>query len=206
MVTVGIIEDDSKLRMLLTETLRLNNAQVLFDFSSVEEFTANKKGLHSPFLFFLDIGLPGISGIEAVRLIRGFCPETYLVIIIGNNDEQIIWNAITAGANGYLIKPVKLENIKQQLQTIVDGGALMSPEVAQLLVKKIHSSKLGTNKYIGMLTAREKDVITHLMKGLTYKEVAAQLGLSTSTVNDYIKSIYHKTNVHSKAELVSLFL
>ncbi len=206
MVTVGIIEDDSKLRMLLTETLRLNKAQVLFDFSSVEEFTANKKGLHSPFLFFLDIGLPGISGIEAVRLIRGFCPETYLVIISGNNDEQIIWNAITAGANGYLIKPVKLENIKQQLQTIVDGGALMSPEVAQLLVKKIHSSKLGTNKYIGMLTAREKDVITHLMKGLTYKEVAAQLGLSTSTVNDYIKSIYHKTNVHSKAELVSLFL
>ncbi len=206
MVTVGIIEDDSKLRMLLTETLRLNNAQVLFDFSSVEEFTANKKGLHSPFLFFLDIGLPGISGIEAVRLIRGFFPETYLVIISGNNDEQIIWNAITAGANGYLIKPVKLENIKQQLQTIVDGGALMSPEVAQLLVQKIHASKLGTNKYVGMLTPREKDVIGLLMKGLTYKEVAAQLGLSTSTVNDYIKSIYHKTNVHSKAELVSLFL
>jgi len=206
MVTVGIIEDDSKLRLLLTETLRLNNATVLFEFSTVEEFTASKKSQQTPFLFFLDIGLPGISGIEAVRLIRNLCTETYLVIISGNTDEQIIWNAITAGANGYLIKPVKLENIRQHLQTIVDGGALMSPGVAQLLVNKIHASKLGTNKYMALLTAREKDVINFLMKGFTYKEVAAQLGLSVTTINEYIKNIYHKTSVHSKAELVSLFL
>ncbi len=206
MVTVGIIEDDNKLRQLLTETLKLNNAKVLFAFSSIEEYISVRKGLETPFLFFLDIGLPGISGVEAVRFISNVCAEAYLVIISGNADEKIIWDAITAGANGYLIKPIKLQDIKLQLQTVVDGGALMSPEVAQLLVKKIHASKLSANKYISMLTVREKEVIAYLMKGFTYKEVAANMGLSVTTINDYIKKIYYKTNVHSKAELVSLFL
>ena len=117
MITVGLIEDDPKLRSNFEAFFRLDKSiELLFSYSSIEQFLSNKDSLkEEPFIVFLDIGLPGISGIEGVAIINKKFSDTHLVILSGNTDEEIIWQAISKGANGYLLKPVTLEEIKKQI-------------------------------------------------------------------------------------------
>lgn len=206
MVTVGIIEDDTKLRQLYIDTLQKFDAVVEFACSSVEEFKNIRQQKEAPFVFLLDIGLPGLSGLEAINIINEAYPDTHLVIISGNADEKVIWNAITRGAKGYLVKPIKLDSLRQQLEIVIDGGALISPEVGNILVRKIQAEKLALSKSYAELTQREREVLNYLLKGLTYKEVAVKMELAVSTINDFIKKIYRKMDVHSKTELVALFV
>jgi len=206
MVTVGIIEDDNKLQKLFIQTLELIGVEVVFAFSSIEEFRMRKANLGNPFIIFLDIGLPGISGLDGISMINGHYPDAHLVVISGNSDQKIIWSAITRGAKGYLIKPIKMESIKQQIQIVIEGGALISPEVGNILVQKVQTDKFSSVKNYNDLTQREKEVIKYLLKGLTYKEVANYMDVASSTINDFVKKIYRKMDVHSKTELLSLFL
>ena len=160
-----------------------------------------------PFIVFLDIGLPGISGIEGVAIINKKFSDTHLVILSGNTDEEIIWQAISKGANGYLLKPVTLEEIKKQIEIVKNGGALISPEIAQILIGRVNNIGQKKKSVVSdKLTARENEVIEQLVNGFTYKEIANVLGISVSTVNDHLKNIYSKLGVNSKAELISKIL
>jgi len=206
MVTVGIIEDDYLLRLTYEEALRQFGAEIAFSFSSIEEMKEKEKTIEAPFLILLDIGLPGISGLDGIYLLSKMFPDAHLLVISGNTDEKAIWSAITRGAKGYLIKPIKLESLKQQIDIIIDGGALIAPEVATLLLKKVQLEKIELNKKYADLTPRESEVLNYLMKGFTYKEVAVKMDISVSTVNDFIKKVYKKMDVHSKSELLSLYL
>ena len=118
MITVGLIEDDPKLRLNFETFFKLDKeVDVVFSYSSIEQFLANKNSItYDPFIVFLDIGLPGISGLEGVSIINKQYKETHLVILSGNNDEEVIWQAISKGANGYLLKPVSLQEIKKQIE------------------------------------------------------------------------------------------
>jgi DNA-binding NarL/FixJ family response regulator len=206
MVTVGIIEDDNKLRELFTATLELIGASVAFACSSMEELKFISADVPEPFLVFLDLGLPGISGLDGIGIINDYYPDAHLVVVTGNGDRNTIWNAITRRAKGYLIKPIKMQNIQQQIQIVVDGGALISPEVGNLLVSKVHADNLFISKDFGHQTKREKKEISYQLKGLSYKEVARYMNIEVSTVNDFVKKIYPKMNVHSKTELLALFI
>ena len=206
MVTVGIIEDDDVLRLNYEDALRHFGAEIEFSFSSIEELKEKENNIAAPFLIFLDIGLPGISGLDGIYLLSKMFPDAHLLVISGNSDEKAIWSAITRGAKGYLIKPIKLELLKQQIDIIIDGGALVAPEVATLLLKKVQLEKIELNKKYADLTPRESEVLNYLMKGFTYKEVAVKMDISVSTVNDFIKKVYKKMDVHSKSELLSLYL
>ncbi|MBS1578726.1 MAG: response regulator transcription factor [Bacteroidetes bacterium] len=209
MITVGLIEDDPKLRLNFETFFKLDKeVDVVFSYSSIEQFLANKNSItYDPFIVFLDIGLPGISGLEGVSIINKQYKETHLVILSGNNDEEVIWQAISKGANGYLLKPVSLQEIKKQIEIVKNGGALISPEIAQIIIGRVNN--LGQKKQQPVsdkLTARENDVIEQLVNGFTYKEIANVLGISATTVNDHLKNIYNKLGVNSKAELISKIL
>lgn len=209
MITVGLIEDDPVLRMNFESFFKLDKQlELLFSYSSIEQFLANKEKLQEePFIVFLDIGLPGISGVEGVSIINKYYQNTHLVILSGNTDEDVIWQAISKGANGYLLKPVSLVEIKKQIEIVKNGGALISPEIAQILIGKVNNIGQKKKQFNNdKLTARENQVIEQLVNGFTYKEIANVLGISVTTVNDHLKNIYQKLSVNSKAELISKIL
>ena len=210
MIPVGIIEDEPKLRMNFETYFSLDNeVELVFSFSSIEQFISKQEQISTiPFIVFVDIGLPGISGIEGVGIISKYYPEAHIVILSGNTDTDIIWRAISKGANGYLLKPVSFKEIKKQIEIVKNGGALISPEIAQVLIGKVNNiGKEKRNSYENdKLTVRENEVLEQLVSGLAYKEIANVLGISVTTVNDHIKNIYNKLQVNSKAELISKIL
>ena len=124
----------------------------------------------------------------------------------GNDNESVIFDCIQRGANGYILKPFNINDLIKNIDIIRNGGALITPDVAMKLFKKIHKPQDTYQDVTDNLTTREKDVVNELLKGLTYKEIAAVLGISASTVNDHLKNIYIKMEVRTKSELISKLL
>lgn len=200
---IGLIEDDSLLRENIETYFAMStDIRLVFLVSSVEDLLGDKV-ISEPYIIFIDIGLPGISGIEGISIIRKRFPNTHLVMISGACSEELIWQAIKAGANGYLLKPLSLKELVKKIDIIKNNGALISPEVASMLFSRISNIKNQTET---LLTKREHDVMNYLLKGLSYKEIASILSISYTTVNDHVKKIYTKLNINSKGELLALFI
>jgi len=209
MITIGLIEDDPVLRLSFETFFKMDKElKILFSLPSIEHFLSQKAGEgEEPFILFLDIGLPGISGLEGISIINQYFKNTHLVILSANNNEETIWEAISKGANGYLLKPVSFAGLKKQIEVVKNGGALISPEVAHKLINHVNIiAKPKKNYIVASLTTRENQVINQMLKGFTYKEIAMALSISVSTVNDHLKNIYVKLGVNSKAELISKLL
>lgn len=207
MISIGIIEDDRFLRRNIEECIGMvNDVNLCFSFNSMEAFLEQINSLEEPFLVFIDLGLPGISGLEGITYIRKLWAETHIVVITGNDDENTIFDCIQRGANGYLLKPFKIKDLFDNIEIIRNGGALITPQVALKLFSKIHKPKDTFVDITSSLTARERDVVNELLKGLTYKEISFALGISTTTVNDHIKNVYIKLDVRSKSELLAKIL
>lgn len=207
MITVGIIEDDRALRRNLEMYINTQkDLHITFSCNSMEAFLEERPKLDEPFIVFIDLGLPGISGMEGITLIREQWPETHIVVSTGNDNDSVILDCIQRGANGYLLKPFKIEELSKNIDVIRKGGALITPDVAMKLFKKIHKPQDKFEDQTANLTARETDVVNELLKGLTYKEIASVLNISASTVNDHLKNIYVKMSVRTKSELISRLL
>ena len=207
MITVGIIEDDRPLRRNLEIFVNMQkDLHIVFSFNSMEAFLEERHHLDEPFIIFIDLGLPGISGMEGISIIRQQWQEAHLVVTTGNDNESVIFDCIQRGANGYILKPFNITDLIKNIDIIRNGGALITPDVAMKLFKKIHKPKDTYEDVTDNLTVREKDVVNELLKGLTYKEIAAVLGISASTVNDHLKNIYIKMEVRTKSELISKLL
>ena len=206
---IGIIEDDRNLRDNVEHFFSIyDDMKIIFSVNSIENFLSESPSFRqAPYLIFIDIGLPGISGIDGISIIRKTYPNTHIVMISGSCDEDSIWKAVTAGANGYLLKPLSLKKLVKQIDIIKNNGALISPKIASMLFSKIsQTTKVKEQKLETMLSKRELDVVDYLLKGKSYKEIATQLFISYSTVNDHIKKIYSKLDINSKGELLALFI
>jgi DNA-binding NarL/FixJ family response regulator len=207
MITVGLIEDDNSFRRNLEMFVQMeNDLYTSFSCNSMEAFLEQRHALDEPFIVFIDLGLPGISGLEGITYLREKWAETHIVVITGNDDEDVIFDCIQRGANGYLLKPFKLDDLKKNINIIRHGGALITPDVAMKLFRKIHKPQERFETTVATLTARENDVVNELLKGLTYKEIAAALGISATTVNDHLKNVYTKMGVRTKSELIAKVL
>lgn len=207
MISLGIIEDDRILRRNIEECIGLvNDVNLSFSFNSMEAFLEQINSLEEPYIVFIDLGLPGISGLEGITYIRKQWNESHIVVITGNDDENIIFDCIQRGANGYLLKPFKIKDLFDNIEIIRSGGALITPQVAMKLFSKMHRPQESFEDVTSTLTARERDVVNELLKGLTYKEISFALGISTTTVNDHIKNVYIKLEVRSKSELLAKIL
>ena len=156
-----------------------------------------------PHVVLMDIEMPGINGIEAVGMIKEEFPEIKILMETIFDDDEKIFNSICAGAEGYILKNTSPAEIMDAIKDIHEGGGPMTPSIANRVLKMVKNRPDTSAKESFDLTDREKEILTCLVKGMSYKMVADTCFISIETVNVHIKNIYRKLQVHSKSEAVA---
>ena len=158
---------------------------------------------HKPDVVLMDIELPGINGIEAVAMIKDEFPEIKILMQTIFDDDEKIFNSICAGAEGYILKHTSPAEIMEAIKEIHEGGSPMTPSIANRVLKMVKVRPEPGNKESFDLSTREKEILSCLVKGMSYKMIADTCFISADTVNGHIKNIYKKLQVHSKSEAVA---
>ncbi len=199
-IEVAIVEDNDDIR----EALRvLINGSAGFSWTKVfnnAEDAALKLPTTKVDIVLMDIHLPGISGIECVALLKEKMPKTQFMMVTVFEDDDSIFNALKAGATGYILKRTSPAQILEALRELHNGGSPMSPEIARRVVASLHHKK---NDNIEILTDREKQILDYLAKGYLYKEIANELKVSYETIKKHIQHIYTKLQVQNKVEALN---
>jgi DNA-binding NarL/FixJ family response regulator len=196
---LAIIEDDPSIRQSYVTYLC---AQPEFDCvlvaGSVEEFLEELPNARQPpRLILSDIGLPGMTGIEGVTRIKRLLPKAEVVLITVYADADRLFQALCAGAVGYLLKSTMLRDVKAGLLEVLDGGSPMSPAIARHVVRHFKPAPAPAE----VLTARELQLVQAIEEGLSYRLVAERMGITLNTVRTHIRRVYDKLEINSKAEL-----
>jgi DNA-binding NarL/FixJ family response regulator len=199
---VGIIEDQSKIREGLRSLIDgTDGYRCVCSFGSMEEALA-KIDRELPDVLLLDIGLPGMSGIEGIRRIKHMHPGLSVLMLTVYDDDQRIFDALCAGASGYLLKKTPPARLLESLQEVMGGGAPMSPDVARRVVALFREIRPPAEAG-HQLTPHEVRILKLLVEGYNYKTAADELDVSINTIRFHMRSIYEKLQVHSKSEAVS---
>ena len=201
MIAVIVYDDNEPRRKSLEALLMLSDGvECVGSFSDCSTVLDDMKQLQ-PSLVLMDIEMPNVNGIKGVRLIKKHYPQIKVVMQTVFEDEEKIFAALQAGAEGYILKNAPAEKIIQSIIEVNNGGAFMTPSVA-LRVMKYFNNTPETNNEMN-LTTKEKEVLKNLTDGLSYKMVADRMNISYFTVNTHIKKIYEKLQVHSMGEAIS---
>jgi DNA-binding NarL/FixJ family response regulator len=207
-ITVAIVEDDTEIREMLTRAVR-RARQLAFTegFANAEEALAGLPAL-MPNVVIMDIQLPGLNGIECTRQVKQLCPSTQVLVFTVFMDTEQIFQALAAGANGYLLKRTCREEIVDAIEQVWQGGAPMSSEIARKVVESFRRPSPPTKAAStdAQLTAREEEVLKLLAAGHGTKAIASDLNLSAETVRFHLKHIYEKLHVRSRTEAVIKYL
>jgi DNA-binding NarL/FixJ family response regulator len=218
MTYVAIVDDKKTLRTALQDRLStFDNYKVLFTAENGQDFLEKmmeaRKSIE-PDVVLMDIDMPIMNGIEAVEKGKERYPNSkYLMLTIFDEDEKI-FSAIKAGADGYLLKDEPVEKIKEAIINLLnDEGAPMSPSIARRALNLLMNSKVEISKKDSVektndynLTDREKEVLTFLVEGLEYKEIGMKMSVSPNTIRNHISNIYKKLHVTSKTQAIRVFL
>jgi len=201
-IKVAIIEDQRDIREGLTTMLRFTDGYRCTDaYRSMEEALERIKS-EVPDMALVDIGLPGMNGIEGIRLLRERYPQMLLLMLTVYDDDEYIFDALCAGASGYLLKKTPPARLIECLREAMDGGAPMSPEVARKVIRLFRDIR-PPERADYHLTPHETRLLKMLVEGHNYKTAAAEVGVSVTTVAFHMRNIYEKLQVHSKSEAVS---
>ena len=200
---VWLIEDHADSRRVLARVLN-RSATLLCPcaFASCEEALTALKAKPPPDVVLLDIGLPGMNGIEGIPHLKALAPATHIIILTVFDDQEKVFNAICAGASGYLLKNTDEEAIAGAVREVLDGGSPINPRVARLVLKMFASRAAPVQQGYGLST-REQEVLELMVQGLIKKEIADRLGLSYHTVDNHLRSIYGKLQVHTRGGAVA---
>jgi DNA-binding NarL/FixJ family response regulator len=202
LIIVAIIEDLREVREGLTALVNgTPGFRCSGGYRTVED-ALRAMDRERPDVVLVDLGLPGLSGIEGIRILKERYPETPTVVLTVYDDEDEIFNALCAGASGYLLKNTPPARLLECLQEVVGGGAPMSPEVARRVVKLFREIRPPARASHN-LTPQETELLKLLVEGHNYKTAAAELGITTNTVSFHLRNIYAKLQVHSKSEAVA---
>lgn len=199
MKTIWIFEDKDLLRKGLEELLNLSDEfTVTGSYPDCLQITETmKSGL--PDVILMDIDMPGRNGIEAVKLVRAQNLKTAIIMLTVFDDNKHVFDAICAGASGYLLKKNISARLIAAIQDVLEGGAPMSPAIAKMVIQSMQ--RTVNNPY--QFNKREQEILSLLCEGNSYKMIATTTGFSFETVRSYIKNIYEKLQVHSATEAVS---
>lgn len=201
-ISLAIVEDLDEVREGLMQFISLNNEfKVLDTFSTAEEAVYELPRL-KPDIVIMDINLPGMNGIECIKEVKKKTPGTqFMMFTVYENDEKV-FEALKAGASGYLLKNTGLVQLIESLKELHCGGSPMSANIARKLVT-IFQHQLNENQPLEVLSNRENEILHLLSKGLLYKEISDRLSISTSTVRQHIHKIYEKLHVQNRTEAIN---
>jgi DNA-binding NarL/FixJ family response regulator len=203
-IRVAIVEDDPDVRALLCQWIREEPGfTCVFDAPNAETAHAALPGL-KPDVVLHDIVLPGRSGIESVAGLKPLLPQTQFVMLTVYEDVEHIFAALSAGATGYMLKRTPRPALIAALREVHAGGSPMSSSIARKVVQSLHQARRPAAATEG-LSARENQVLELLARGHLYKEIADEIGISVPTVNTYIRRIYEKLHVRSRAQAVAVY-
>jgi DNA-binding NarL/FixJ family response regulator len=201
-IRVVIIEDLREVREGLTMLVHgTSGFQCVASYRTMED-ALREIGTTMPDVILTDIGLPGMNGVDGTRILRERFPEVPILALTVYDDDDNVFDAICAGASGYLLKNTTPARLLEALREVVDGGAPMSPDVARRVVTVFRAFR-PPPRAAYHLTPQETDLLKLMVEGHHYKTAAAVMGITTSTVSFHLKHIYEKLQVHSKTEAVS---
>ncbi|MEO7989387.1 MAG: response regulator transcription factor [Chryseolinea sp.] len=199
--SILLYEDNLLLSESIQSMLRLNKQIKLVGAYENPTDVNNHLQTLKPDLLIMDIDMPGMNGIEAVTRVRKVNRDIPILMLTVFDDNEHVFDAICAGASGYLLKKHISSKLFSAIEEVLDGGSPMSPSIARLVLASMQKKSLPDNPY--QLTAREKEVLTSLSKGNSYKMIAEEIFISIDTVRSHIRKIYEKLHVHSQTEAVS---
>jgi DNA-binding NarL/FixJ family response regulator len=205
-IGVAIVEDDVPAREILAGWIRRADG-----FRIVGEYDTAEKAIEElpekkPSVVLFDINLPGMNGIECVRKLKPRLPDTQFLMVTVYEDANHIFDALAVGASGYLLKQMRRNELLDALKDVHAGGSPMSSQIARKVVQSFRRNETETadGETVG-LSQREREVLELLARGYLYKEIAEMLKISVQTVNTYIRRIYEKLHVRSRAQAVAKY-
>jgi DNA-binding NarL/FixJ family response regulator len=203
-ISVSIVEDMADARQKVKYILDESEEFVCLSVYSNAENALEELPTLNPDIVLMDINLPGMSGIECIKKIKKKSPQIqFMMFTIYENSEQV-YEALAAGASGYLLKKTPSHKILEALKELHDGGAPMSTHIARKVVSFFQKENKTVNENT-KLSNREKEVLALLSKGFLYKEIGDQLFISTGTVRQHIHNIYEKLHVQNRMEAINKF-
>ncbi len=202
-IEILIIDDNALFRKTLAGVINCSGRMVCeYAFASCEEAlkAIAGEGL-TPHVALLDIGLPGMSGVEGLPHLKKLLPEIKAIMLTIHDDDDNVFKAICAGASGYLVKDSPSGKILEAIEEVTSGGAPMNAHIAKKVLDMFKQLAPPPGDY--ELTAREKEILKLLVDGLSKKEIAARLPLSPHTVDSHLRHIYEKLEVHTRGGVVA---
>lgn len=212
-ITVCIVDDTNDIRHALEEIVRLSDDYELLGSFASGEMALEKIPALQPNVVLMDINLGGISGIECVRQLKPTNPDVLFMMCTVYEEDEKIFEALSAGANGYILKKTSPAKLLESIRELSEGGAPMSSQIARKVVTAFQNRPnqtdtnplTGNEKNLGVLSNREKEILELLAKGLLYKEISGQLFISQETVRKHVYHIYEKLHVNNRVEAVNKF-
>ena len=203
-ITVSIVEDNDKLRGTLARGLnRAEGFRCVSQYGSAEDALKELPNV-KPEVVLMDINLPGMNGVECVRQLKPLLPGTQVMMLTVYEDTENIFNALAAGANGYMLKRTSTKELIEAIHEVKRGGSPMTMHIARKVVQSFQKS--APAQATENLSEREQQVLDLLSQGLIYKEISDKLGIGYETVHTYIRRVYEKLQVRTRTEAVAKFL
>lgn len=207
-IAASIVEDDVSLRTIYAQWLsQAEDFRLVSQYGNGQE-AAQGLPLEKPDVVLIDINLPGLNGVECVRQVKGKLSQTQFVMITVYEDPDRVFNALTAGATGYLLKETGRDELLDALRDVHRGGSPMSSAIARKVVQCFQRpapSPTAEETGLDKLSLREQEVLNLIARGYLLKEVSHTLKLSEHTVDTYLRRIYEKLHVHSRAQAVARY-
>jgi DNA-binding NarL/FixJ family response regulator len=207
-IPVAIVEDNNDIRMALEQIIEMSDSCELIGSCVNGEDALVKLPVMNPKVVLTDISLGGISGIEVVKELKAHYPDILFMMCTIYEDDEQLFEALSAGASGYILKKTPPGKLLEAIQELVDGGAPMSSQIARKVVAAFQNKKTdpqGDSTALDVLSKREKEILEMIAKGLLYKEISDSLFISTETVRKHVRHIYDKLHVDNRVEAVNKF-
>ncbi len=204
-IAVSIVEDDAQARKILARWITRAPGFRLSGEWGAAEPAIEALFQKVPDVVLMDINLPGISGVEAVKRLKPALPKTQFVMLTVYEDADHIFHALAAGATGYLLKQTPREELLSALEDVHRGGSPMTSNIARKVVQSFRQEPAPSATGDG-LSAREQEVLDFLARGFLYKEIAERLNITVPTVNTYVRRMYEKLHVRSRAQAVAKYV